>query len=258
MPSGQFRKPPTQDGHKWCTLCDIEKPYSEFGRNKSTSDGYGSHCRPCRVAYNNTPERIARRAEINRAYVLSDEQKARKAQMSSRPERRERAKALRNNPEAKERQRLRDARPEVKAKRAAYKTTDAYAASRRKSQSRRYREDPDYRLKVILAVGVRIAMKGQKGWRSTFDLLGYTPAELRTHLETQFVPGMSWENYGRGWQIDHIVPQAMFDCAQPDQLRECWSLTNLQPLWKHLNQAKSDDPFFILPNNWQEVPEYAR
>ena len=101
-------------------------------------------------------------------------------------------------------------------------------------------------------------MLGRKGSQKTFDMLGYTPAELRAHLEGLFVPGMSWDNYGYGWHIDHIIPQWCYDPMQPTEFQACWALSNLRPLWKHLNQAKGGKIGFVLPDNWQDVPDYAK
>lgn len=67
--------------------------------------------------------------------------------------------------------------------------------------------------------------------------LGCTPAELKAHIERQFLKGMSWENRGR-WHIDHIRPLAAFDLTDPEQLRAACSFTNLQPLWARDNLAK--------------------
>jgi hypothetical protein len=71
------------------------------------------------------------------------------------------------------------------------------------------------------------------------SLLGYTIAELRTHLERQFLPGMSWHNMGK-WHIDHIVPLASFTITGPDdpELKRAWALPNLRPLWARDNIAK--------------------
>jgi 5-methylcytosine-specific restriction endonuclease McrA len=73
---------------------------------------------------------------------------------------------------------------------------------------------------------------------ATFGLLGYTPAELRAHIERTFEPGMTWANYGTAWEVDHILPRVLFDHADPDQIRQCWALTNLRALWKPANRAK--------------------
>lgn len=66
------------------------------------------------------------------------------------------------------------------------------------------------------------------------DALGYTPKDLRAHLERQFAPGMSWANYGRhGWHIDHERPISTF--PKTASIREINSLTNLRPLWEPEN-----------------------
>lgn len=78
--------------------------------------------------------------------------------------------------------------------------------------------------------------KGRERWA---DLVGYSTAELRPHLERQFPPGMGWSNIDR-WHIDHIVPLAAFGpmSAGDPVFRAAWALTNLRPLWKRDNEAK--------------------
>ena len=71
------------------------------------------------------------------------------------------------------------------------------------------------------------------------DLVGCTLAELCTHLETQFVDGMSWDNR-KDWHIDHIRPCGSFDLTDPEQQAQCFHYTNLQPLWARDNLEKSD------------------
>lgn len=83
--------------------------------------------------------------------------------------------------------------------------------------------------------------KGTKASRRTFDLLGYTVDQLMAHLERQFQPGMSWENYGQGgWHIDHKVPLSAHNYTCPDDLdfKRAWALSNLQPLWGADNLSK--------------------
>jgi len=78
------------------------------------------------------------------------------------------------------------------------------------------------------------ACKVDKAGRHWEDLVDYTLNELKNHLESLFTPGMTWDNYGRyGWHIDHIKPKVSFHYEYPEDLefKECWSLSNLQPLW---------------------------
>ncbi|ARK86054.1 hypothetical protein BOC42_00350 [Burkholderia pseudomallei] len=72
------------------------------------------------------------------------------------------------------------------------------------------------------------------------DACGYTIAALKTHLERQFKDGMDWSAFMRGEiHIDHIKPQRLFDLSDIDEVRACWSLTNLRPLWARDNLTKS-------------------
>ena len=77
--------------------------------------------------------------------------------------------------------------------------------------------------------------------------LGYAIAELRAHLEKQFIYGMDWQRFHAGEiHIDHITPQADFDLLNDDEWRACWSLGNLRPMWGGDNLAKSDAKHFLL------------
>lgn len=88
------------------------------------------------------------------------------------------------------------------------------------------------RLSNSLRGRVRAALMGACKSAPALVLLGCSIDFLRTYLEKQFRPGMSWENYGyKGWWVDHIKPCAKFDLTDPAQQRECFHYTNLQPLW---------------------------
>lgn len=76
--------------------------------------------------------------------------------------------------------------------------------------------------------------------KAAIQFLGCSLDEFRTHLESQFQPGMTWDNWGRqGWHIDHIRPLLHFDLKDEAQLRTVCHYTNLQPLWWRDNIVKS-------------------
>lgn len=103
-----------------------------------------------------------------------------------------------------------------------------------------------YRVSQSISVGMWQSLRGGKNGRSWESLVGYTCADLMTHLESQFTKGMTWGNFG-AWHIDHIVPQSWFNFESPEdpEFLECWSLWNLSPLWAFDNLskgAKCDNP----------------
>lgn len=74
-----------------------------------------------------------------------------------------------------------------------------------------------------------------------FDILGYTKEELKNHLEKQFTKDMNWKSFRNGnIHIDHIKPQSLFNLKDINDIKECWSLNNLQPLWAKENIKKSN------------------
>jgi hypothetical protein len=73
------------------------------------------------------------------------------------------------------------------------------------------------------------------------NLIGCDIYELKKHLESKFLKGMNWDNYGKnGWEIDHIIPCASFDLTNEIQQKQCFNYLNLQPLWVLDNILKSN------------------
>jgi hypothetical protein len=101
--------------------------------------------------------------------------------------------------------------------------------------------DPSFKLRMNLRHRIWSALQANEASKSggIQDLVGCSAAELMDHLQAQFTDAMSWDNYGRnGWHIDHIRPCASFDLADPDQQRQCFHYSNLQPLWEADNIRK--------------------
>lgn len=113
----------------------------------------------------------------------------------------------------------------------------------RKASKAKDRKTPNYRARRAYSRRLKKIMGRKQG--KTCYLLGCTPDQLRAHLESLWQPGMSWSNYGGTgygegfWQIDHIRPCASFDLTDPEQQKQCFHYTNLQPLWALDNHAKS-------------------
>ena len=87
---------------------------------------------------------------------------------------------------------------------------------------------------------VRQAVKKQTNSKY-FKILGYTRADLKNHLEKHFTEDMTWQAFRNGdIHIDHIKPQSLFNLQDINDVKKCWSLSNLQPLWAADNLAKSN------------------
>ena len=98
---------------------------------------------------------------------------------------------------------------------------------------------PEIRIVENLRRRTRAVLQGINKSDSTLKLIGCTPKELKSHIQSLFQDGMSWDNYGL-WHIDHIMPCASFDLVKEEQQRKCFHHSNLQPLWAEDNLSKGD------------------
>jgi hypothetical protein len=213
---------------KICSKCGEEKPLLEFHKALDCKFGVRAHCKVC-----------ARRDANNYHHNNRDRVTARM-----------RARRL-ESPE-QSRAYFRAWQHANKSKRAAYKRAwierypERYRASVRASHERR-KAVPQHRLEAAIRSGVHKRLKGQRPSRRTFDMLGYAVEELMAHLERQFLPKMTWANFGE-WHIDHIVPLSSFDYETPDDpdFRRAWALPNLRPMWGRDNIAKGAKRLTLL------------
>jgi len=110
---------------------------------------------------------------------------------------------------------------------------------RRKYQAEKRASDPVFKLRNNMGKAIRRSLEGAEP--GVFRHLPYTPSELRNHLAAHLKPGMTMENYGSAWEVDHYIPINVFRCKRPEdkRFRICWSLDNLYPLESAINSRKS-------------------
>jgi hypothetical protein len=113
-------------------------------------------------------------------------------------------------------------------------------ALREAARRRRANNPALYKLGVNIRRRISTALERNGKSAGTQELIGCTIQELRAHLEAQFSPAMTWENYGPVWHIDHKRPCASFDLSDPAQQRQCFHFSNMQPLLAEENLRKGD------------------
>lgn len=219
---------------KTCSKCGVEKDDAKFRRHRRG-------CRACEMEYQrqHPNPKNAENCRVRYAGLSEDELKAKRVtdkkwRIDNRDDVlvRERA-ALKENPE-----------PSRKSKREwkqrNYKQT---RDSENKRRREKYAKDNEYKilttLRNRLGDALKIVGRSKKAAR-TLELLGCPVWHLMAHFEFLFKPGMTWENHGPVWHIDHIKPCAKFDLSDPEQQKSCFHWTNLQPLFAEENLRKSD------------------
>lgn len=83
---------------------------------------------------------------------------------------------------------------------------------------------------------------------SAFALLGCEVPFFISHIESLFQPGMTWDNYGRYWHIDHHIPIKAFDMNNAEHQKWCFFWKNLRPMTKTDNFLKRDKIPYPLPD----------
>jgi hypothetical protein len=115
-------------------------------------------------------------------------------------------------------------------------------------QRQRIRNDPTFRLVNALRCRIREAIKGNSKSSKSLNLLGCPIEDLWIYLESKFEEGMTRDNYGKVWHIDHIMPCAIFDLSKPEHQKRCFHFSNLQPLFGKDNLSKGAK---VMTNQFQ-------
>ncbi len=230
---------------KKCKKCLLEKDINVFSNNKRNKDGKETKCKECINIKNKENKEKLRESqrrwrEKNPDYMKNYGQsdKIKEYQKEYYKEHKEeyikrKQEWRKNNPEAS------------KEERKNYIENNREKVNKYHSNWKKEKrvKDVTYKLKENMSRRIRYELntllKGKKTQR-TFEYLGCSIEELKTYLESKFIENMSWDNYGKAWHIDHIIPCNAWDFSNEFENKCCWNYRNLQPLNSTENQSKKD------------------
>lgn len=125
---------------------------------------------------------------------------------------------------------------------------DSHKSQIREYYRNRYHNNPMHAIRCRLSCRISKVLRRNGTYKSnrTMDLIGLSLPEFKAYLESNFKPGMTWENRHL-WHIDHKMPCASFNLIDPEQQKLCFHYTNLEPLWWRDNLSKADKIPSVVP-----------
>ena len=118
----------------------------------------------------------------------------------------------------------------------AYNNDPLFRERVNEGKQRNYHNNPHVRLIHCLRSRLSGALRGNK-IQHTIEYLGCSIDFLICYFQSLFTPGMTVDNYGTFWHIDHILPVSIFNGNDPEI---CFHWTNVQPLEAKVNIVKSN------------------
>lgn len=216
--------------YKVCTRCEQSKPLIEYHKDKRKSDGHVTTCKQCRHEYRKQYNLVNKEKikEWNDYYTATNSEKIKESGKRYRE----------NNKELvaeKKRQHRQANKEKYKERDKKYFQSHKHIANEKMKE--KLNSDPLFKLKHNIRSSLLKAFvrNGFSKNSKTIDILGCTFDELSSHLESQFLEGMTWDNRGE-WHIDHIIPSTFGQTEEEIILLNHYS--NLRPLWAADNISK--------------------
>jgi hypothetical protein len=209
---------------KFCIACKQNLELENFRSSSRTADGLQTKCKNC----------AKEAALLSKELYHSNTEYRNKKNVAS-------LKKYHSDPAFKEK--LNKQRTENQKKQ--YHSDPAFKEKLNKQRSinllKQYHNDPKIKVHINISSQIRSSLKDGKQGQSWESILGYTLADLMTHLELLFEEGMNWDNYGE-WHIDHRMPKSWFnfETVYDVEFKKCWDINNLKPMWGSENIAKGN------------------
>lgn len=203
---------------KKCHRCEKIKEFVDFWKDKRRKDGLTFLCKSCHKI--DIKKWIVKNPGYHQKYRAKNRQKAKEATKRWCAE----------NPQ--------------KASEATKKWRTKYpnkAKEKMRKDRAKTRSTPKGKLNHNISSAIWHSLKrGVKGGCHWENLVDFTLNQLKIHLEKLFTSGMTWENQGSYWHLDHKIPISAFNFEKSEDIdfKKCWCLKNLQPLEAMENMKK--------------------
>lgn len=230
-----------KEGKKWCNSCKQAKDFEQFGIKKTSKDGRMVTCKECK-------------SKIDKKY--REDPRFRNRILEQKKQHYEKIKHTEEYKKyAKHRNDIRDYKKEYK----------------------HYISDEFNRFKTRIRGRINSYFRVNRDWvkkdTRTIDLLGVDYFVAKEFLERQFLKGMTWENYGSEWHIDHTIPldaagkdkekakklcyyQNLSPMWGPDNLNKSWKVPNICTLWENPIVPYKVNEIVIIPKHQGIVGDY--
>lgn len=103
-----------------------------------------------------------------------------------------------------------------------------------------------YNEKKRLQIAMRRQYSSPSNGKEISDLLGIDKNGFINHINKYLLDGMTLENFGKIWSLDHIVPVDLFDILNVDEKRLCYNYLNIMPMFVNDNRLKGASVHFSL------------
>lgn len=215
---------------KKCSKCGEVKSVDEYNKSKGSADGLNYYCKTCcNIIAKAYRERLGTDGirDIRKRYEANNIDKIKESRKIKYKNNKEKFKAIKKKYYHKHKEKLN------KEKAIQYKI--------------RLENDVLFATKEKIRHTIKNSFKRMNFRKSgrTLAILGCDADFFKEYIESKFVEGMTWENYGSVWDFDHIIPI----CYAMTEEEVLWlnHYVNFQPMFKYINRTdKNSNPFYDI------------
>lgn len=220
---------------KICSKCKNSKDEQSFPNDRNRMDGKYPWCRDCKKISDQRSylkHQDSRKKKNHDSYIENKEDRRLKANLK-----RQDANFILKEQERSKKYRFENWSVLAKKKQIYYQSNKKRINE--KLLQKRH-SNINFRLQNNMRSRLSHALQQNTKGGKTIEYIGCSIEEFKTYIESKWLIGMSWDNYGKnGWHIDHVIPCCRFDFSIEDEIKKCFHFSNMQPLWAIDNMRKN-------------------